>query len=170
MARAARSSGGNPAGYTTTQVVLHWTIAALIIFQLVINEAMQKAFDDRVDGDVIADFGGAALHITVGVTVLLLAIVRLFLRWRVGAPPPHDDKAAILIWAGNATHWLLYVFIFVMPITGLIAWAAKSEAFAEIHEIGRFLLIPLIGIHVLGALAEHFVFRNDSLTRMLRLT
>ncbi len=53
-------------------------------------------------------------------------------------------------------------------MTGLAGWATNSETFAEFHEIGRLILIPLIGLHVLGALAEHFVFRNDTLVRMLR--
>jgi hypothetical protein len=47
--------------------------------------------------------------------------------------------------------------------------ATRSAAVAEgtkcRGEIGRRL--PLIGVHALGALTEHFIFRNDSLIRML---
>ena len=63
---------------------------------------------------------------------------------------------------------LLYGFIFLMPITGALAWFAGIEVSAELHELGRLVLIPAIGFHVLGALAEHFVFRNNSLSRMLK--
>lgn len=170
MATKSRTEPAANTGYTTTQIVLHWTIAALVFFQLVVNEDMQKAFDDRVDGDRIEDWNGALLHIAVGSTVLILAVVRLFVRWRVGAPPAHQDKAALLIWIGYATHWALYAMIFGMPLTGLAAWVGMSETMGEIHEIGRLVIIPLIGFHVLGALAEHFVFRNDALMRMLRPT
>jgi cytochrome b561 len=120
-----------------------------------------------VDGDHIGEFGGALVHIVLGTTVLVLGVLRLALRFIRGAPDPHDDKPRIINWLGAATHAALYVFIFAMPITGLLAWIGSWEDVAEIHEIGRLILIPLIGLHVLGALAEHFVFRNDGLLRML---
>lgn len=157
-----------PDGYSLTQIVLHWTIAALIIFQLVFNRPIQEAFDDRMDGDPISEMAGATIHIVVGLTILVLAVIRLAIRVTRGAPPPHDDKPAIINWIGYATHLLLYGFIFAMPLTGAIAWFFGVEMSAEIHEIGRLVLIPAIGFHVLGALAEHFVFRNNSLMRMLR--
>lgn len=157
-----------PGGYSLAQIVLHWTIATLVIFQLIFNKPMQEAFDDRIDGEPIDEMGGATIHIAVGVTVLVLAIIRLAIRLTRGAPAAHDDKPAIINWLGYATHFLLYGFIFAMPLTGALAWFLGIELSAEIHETGRLILIPTIGLHVLGALAEHFVFKNDTLIRMLR--
>ena len=157
-----------PGGYSLAQIVLHWTIATRGIFQLIFNKPMQEAFDDRIDGEPIDEMAGATLHIAVGVTVLVLAIIRLAIRLTRGAPAAHDDKPAIVNWLGYATHFLLYGFIFAMPLTGALAWFFGIELSAEIHEIGRLILIPTIGFHVLGALAEHFVFKNDTLMRMLR--
>ena len=157
-----------PAGYSLAQIALHWTIAALVIFQLIFNKPMQEAFDDRIDGEPIDEMGGATIHIAVGVTILVLAIIRLAIRLTRGAPPAHRDKHAILIWIGYATHFALYGFIFLMPLTGALAWFFGIELSAEIHEIGRLILIPTIGLHILGGLAEHFIFKNDSLLRMLR--
>ena len=157
-----------PEGYSLAQIVLHWTIATLVIFQLIFNKPMQEAFDDRIDGEPIDEMGGATIHIAVGVTVLVLAIIRLAIRLTRGAPAAHDDKPAIINWLGYATHFLLYGFIFAMPLSGAIAWFFGIELSAEIHETGRLILIPTIGLHVLGALAEHFVFKNDTLIRMLR--
>ena len=154
-------------GYSALQIVLHWTIAALVVFQLLVNEGMQDAFDDRIDRDPVEDMDAALVHITVGLTVLALAVIRLAVRLNLGVPPSHNDKPAILNWLGWATHMALYGFIFLMPLTGAIAWFGGLEFSAELHELGRLVLIPLIGLHVLGALAEHFVFRNDSLIRML---
>jgi cytochrome b561 len=155
-------------GYSLAQIILHWTIAALVIFQLAFNKPMQEAFDDRMDGEVSDEMGGALIHVAVGVTILVLAIIRLAIRLIRGAPPAHQDKHPLLVWIGYATHLLLYGFIFAMPLTGALAWFFGVEASAEIHEIGRLVLIPTIGLHVLGGLAEHFVFKNDSLVRMLR--
>ena len=158
-----------PRGYSRIQIVLHWTIAALVIFQLFVNEAMQRAFAGRLDGQ-IENQNGALLHMVVGLAVLLLAIFRLVLRLLRGAPAPYKDTPAILRWLGHATHILLYGFIFLMPLTGATAWFLGLEFAAELHEIGRLILVPAIGFHVVGALVEHFVFRNDTLMRMLRAT
>lgn len=157
-------------GYSTIQIVLHWTIAALVLFQLFVNEDMQHAFDDRLDGDRIEEMSGALLHMGVGMTVLALAVLRLGIRLVRGVPPAHDDKHLVINWLGYATHFLLYGFIFVMPLTGALAWFGGVEFSAELHELGRLVLVPAIGFHVLGALVEHFVFRNDSLRRMLKAT
>jgi len=159
-----------PKGYSTIQIVLHWTIAALVVFQLFVNEAMQHAFSDRLDSGRIDQTGGALLHISVGITILALAAIRLAIRARRGAPAPYEGTPAILNWLGHATHVLLYGFIFFMPLTGAIAWFFGIEFSAELHEIGRLVLVPAIGFHVIGAFAEHFVFRNDTLKRMLRAT
>ena len=158
-----------PRGYSRIQIVLHWTIAALVIFQLFVNEAMQGAFADRLDGQ-IGDQSGALLHMAVGLTVLLLAAFRLAIRALRGAPAAYKDTPAVLRWLGHATHILLYGFIFFMPLTGATAWFLGLEFAAELHEIGRLILVPAIGFHIIGALVEHFVFRNDTLMRMLRAT
>jgi cytochrome b561 len=57
--------------------------------------------------------------------------------------------------------------IFAMPLTGLIAWFGASATSATLHEIGRLILIVLIGLHILGALVEQFVFRHATLRRMM---
>lgn len=166
---------GNPsneqtrvAGYSLAQIVLHWTIAVLVLIQLVFNEPIQEAFDDRLDGETSDAMGGAMVHVAVGITILSLAIIRIAIRFTRGAPSAHDDKPAILNWFGYLVHALLYLFIFAMPITGAIAWFGGVELSAELHEIGRLILIPLIGFHIVGGLAEHFVFRNNTLMRMLK--
>lgn len=155
-------------GYSLVQIALHWTVALLVFVQLVFNEPIQEAFDDRLDGDPTDAMGGAIVHVAIGMTILLLAILRLGIRITRGAPPSHPDTPAILAGIGYLVHALLYLFIFGMPITGAIAWFGGVELSGELHEIGRLILIPLIGFHALGGLAEHFVFRSDTLIRMLR--
>jgi cytochrome b561 len=55
-----------------------------------------------------------------------------------------------------------------MPIVGAIAWFGLIEDAGDIHSTAASFLLPWIGLHAAGALAEHFVFRNDTLKRMLR--
>jgi cytochrome b561 len=162
-----KTSSTAPKTYSPLQIVLHWTMAALIVFQLLVNDGMERAYDDRMHGDPIESGGAAILHIGIGITILVLAILRLSIRLTRGAPPAHNDKPAIFTWAGYATHFALYVFIFAMPLSGMAAWFGRVDAAAELHELGRLILIPAIVFHVIGAFYEHFVVRNDSLMRML---
>ena len=156
-------------GYSLLQIVLHWTIAALVAIQFLFHDGMEKAFDDFVDGDRVRgdERAGAWLHASIGMTILALAMVRLIVRMRRGVPSAHRDKSAYLIWIASATHVALYGFIFAMPIVGAIAWFDLSEAAGDVHSAGASLLLTLIGLHAAGACAEHFVFRNDTLKRML---
>ena len=71
------------------------------------------------------------------------------------------------MWAGHAVHLGLYALLFFLPLSGLWAWAMHSELAAEVHERAVLLLSWLVAAHILGAATEHFVFRNDSLKRMI---
>ncbi|RYH12587.1 MAG: cytochrome b [Alphaproteobacteria bacterium] len=157
-----------PQGYSLLQIVLHWTIAALVIFQLSVNEDVQDAFKERSDNEPIDGETGALLHIVVGLTIFAFAVLRLAVRlWR-GVPEAHSTNPPLINFVGHAAHVLLYAFLFAMPLTGATAWFTGLELSAELHELGRLVLIPLIALHALGGLAEHFVFRTNSLIRMLK--
>lgn len=157
-----------PKGYSLLQIVLHWTIAALVVFQLGFNESVQDAFRDRLDGMGESPETGALLHVVVGLTIFALALIRLAVRAYRGAPEAHASNPWPVNLAGHAAHVLLYAFLVAMPLTGAIAWFTGLELSAELHELGRLVLIPLILLHAIGALAEHFVFKTNSLVRMLK--
>lgn len=160
--------GRPPERYSRLQIALHWTIAALVVLQLVYNAPMQRAFAARLDEGRLDLPGGAIVHVVAGSAVLLLAIVRVVVRLRRGVPAPHTENPMFITWIGQATHLALYAMIFAMPLTGLLAWLFAIEGVATLHEVGRLLFVPIIGLHVVGALAEHFVFRNNGLIRMFK--
>ena len=62
------------AGYSSLAQILHWLIAAMIVVQYVLAELAEGA-DDA--GRVVAQLALLANHKSVGMTVLLLAIIRL---------------------------------------------------------------------------------------------
>ena len=70
--------------------------------------------------------------------------------------------------AGMLAHLALYFLMFAMPLTGVIAWFGRNEIAADLHEMGQLIPTLLIGLHVLGALAEHFMFGQNTLLRMFR--
>lgn len=157
-------------GYSRAQITLHWVIVGLIALQLGINDGVEAAFNGRMNHRAGAISAWAILHIAAGLTVLALAVVRLILRLTQGVPSPPADNAALVTWTGHLTHFTLYLMMFAMPATGAIAWFGFSEIAAGLHEWGWWALTLLIALHVAGALAEHFLFGQDTLMRMFRTT
>lgn len=157
-------------GYTRTQVILHWSVVALIAFQYLGSEGIEHAWRAFVRGEYVQaeDFSGLALaHLISGVLVLILVIWRLVLRVRVGAPPPDPAEPPILQMLSKIAHFVIYALIIILPLSGMAAWGGGITGAIRVHLMAKTILLPLIGLHVLGALVHHFVWRTDVLKRML---
>jgi cytochrome b561 len=147
------------AGYSRAQIILHWLIAALILFQLLVHDGIEEAWRASHMGG--AEAGNPLPHIVVGSAVLILAAVRLVIRLRHGAPPAPAGQPAAL--------GLLYVLLFLIPISGLVAWFGGVQGAALVHGGPlRLLLIALVLVHIVGALVQQFLLRSDVLMRMFR--
>lgn len=156
-------------GYSGFQIALHWTIAALIAFQFLASDGIGQAWRAfRRDGVVGDAFSPLALaHIVAGVAVLLLMAVRIWLRLKYGAPPADPTEPVALQWLAKLAHIALYLLLIVLPISGLAGWIFGASASIQVHLIAKTILLPLIGLHVLGALAHHFVWKTKVLRRMM---
>jgi len=164
---------------------LHWLIVALIITQVVLALSAE-----RLHG--MAKLAMLARHKSVGITILMLAVVRLVWRLVNPTPPlPSTLKPYERVLA-NLTHMALYVLIFAMPITGWIMTSARGfpaswfnlfqlpdlvaknralyEAMQETHEALALTLGAVATLHLLAALKHHFVLKDTVLRRMLPFT
>jgi len=159
-----------PAGYTKTQILLHWAIAVLIVLQLVIGEDIKPAYRafSRGTEPAAGDIFNANIHVYVGLAVLVLAICRFALRLRHGVPAAPPEESVLLKRIAAAAHFLLYLFIFGMPITGALAWYFSFRVMGEIHELAKPVIIIVVGLHAAAALWQHFYVKSDVLVRMLR--
>jgi cytochrome b561 len=159
-----------PARYTGSQILLHWTIAVLIVLQVVIGEDIKPAYQafSRGTEPAAGDIFNANIHVYVGLVVLVLAIWRIAVRLRDGVPAPPPEESVLLKRIAAATHFLLYLFIFGMPITGALAWYFSFRAMGEIHELAKPVIIVVVGLHAAAALWQHFYVKSDVLVRMLR--
>lgn len=157
-------------GYSTAQIALHWVIAVLVVAQVVLHEGMEAAYEAAEGGPAATESEAflADLHVAFGIAVFVLALLRVALRLRRGAPPPPAEERAILRFAAKAVHFGFYAIILLMPLTGALAWFGGVEAAAEIHESGMLLILILLLLHVAGALYQHFVLKTDVMRRMLR--
>lgn len=172
--------------YGVLAQLFHWIIAALIVTQF----ALAWTADDLPLG--ARKLGLLARHKSVGMTILMLAILRLL--WRLWTPPPAlpDAMSRLQRIAARATHIAFYVLLFAMPLTGwmmssaknysvswfgLFTWPnliGKSERAFDFlratHDTMSDLLFAIAVLHILAALKHHFWDRDDVLKRMLPFT
>ena len=175
-----------PVRYGVPAQFFHWVIAALVVTQFVLAQ-MQQHLPVGVRKLSIL-----ARHKSVGMTILMLAILRL--AWRLGhpAPPLPPAMRPLERRAARATHVAFYVLLFVMPLTGwmmssaknysvswfgLFTWpnligknAAAFDFLRSTHDTLSGLLFAIAVLHILAALKHHFWDRDDVLVRMLPFT
>lgn len=155
-----------PAGYSGIQILLHWVIGLLIVFQLIFGEDMGQAWNTFEKGGVPVMGTMVWAHILVGIAVLLLALWRLTLRLTRGAPPAPKGESAAATLAAHITHWTFYALMILFPVTGLLAWYGGYEAMAEVHQFFKPVLIVLILLHLVAALWHQFWLKDNLLARM----
>jgi cytochrome b561 len=157
-------SGPLPArSYTLGQIILHWAIAALVIWQLVFGEEME-ALEHPAGADA-TDLFLANAHIWAGLAILALVVLRIALRLVRGAPRL-EEPGRVTAMLAKATHLAFYVLLVAMPVTGLLDYYGGLPT-GEIHELGKPLFIVLIALHVAATAWHQFVRHDGTLRRMV---
>lgn len=156
----------HPTGYSRLQIRLHWVIFGLLILQFVFHEWIAEAWDVVQDGGTVVFHPLILAHVVGGFVIFLLAVWRLRVRMKRGAPPPPQAEAAPLKLLAKAVHWGLYAVLILMPIGGAAAWFGGIEQAAQGHEIMKFVLLGLFGLHLVGALYHQFILKNGLMDRM----
>jgi cytochrome b561 len=178
--------------YSTVAIALHWMIAVAILGQLACGIWMVRAI--RSAGSQALAFHAYQSHKSLGLTILVLSLVRFC--WRLANPPPPLPVAMTRIERVSAkiTHGLFYVPTLGMPLVGWamvsasplglptmvfglfewphIGWLAGlgsggEAAFKSVHRAMGYALIGLLALHLAAALKHHLFDRDDVLARML---
>lgn len=158
----------SPNGYSALQIRLHWVVAALIVLQYLGNAPISDAWDAYVAGTTLKFNPLVAAHVAGGLLILLLVGWRLVVRVTRGVPPPPEQEALPLRILAKLTHGLLYAILIAMPVTGAVAWFGGVGQAASAHNVIKVALVFLVGLHVVGALVHHFIFKSNVLIRMWR--
>jgi cytochrome b561 len=173
--------------YGWMAIVLHWTIAILIVGQWILGKVMKNIADQRLSFDLIQ------WHKSFGLLILALAVLRLV--WRLLNPRPAlpVEMSGLERQAAGWTHRSLYVLMILLPLSG---WAIASATVLEIptfafylfvvpdlpmprsdaaealwtsvHQVLGWLLLVFVALHVAAALRHHFLLRDGILLRMLK--
>jgi len=120
-ATATPDAAAASARYSGLAILLHWLIAALIVLQVVLA--------GRMEGPTTPErFAVFQLHKSIGITVLILSLLRL--GWRLLNPPP-PLPATLAPWERRLARWThagFYIVMIGMPITGWIMVSASRIA------------------------------------------
>jgi superoxide oxidase len=169
--------------YGSLPIALHWLMLLMIaaVYSCIeLREFFPKGSDAR---EALKSW-----HFMLGLSVLLLATLRLVLHLRSVTPRIEPPPAAWMTRAARALHVALYLLMIGMPLAGwlilsasgkpipfyglhLPALVAEDKALAtqvrELHEIFGTVGYGLIGLHAAAALYHHYVLRDNCLRRML---
>ena len=173
--------------YTPLAIALHWLLALAILGMFAVGLYMSDL-----------PFSPLRLklynwHKWAGVTFLALTLLRLL--WRTTHRPPDLPQAITQAMPGwqtrayHATHSLLYVLFFAVPLTGWayssaagfpIVWFGQiplpdllpvnkdlAEMVKPLHALLAYALVGLAGMHIAAALKHHWFDRDGLLSRML---
>ena len=106
--------------YGSVAMMLHWLIAALVLANLALGLYMA----DLPRSDPMR-FMSFQFHKSVGLTVLVLSLLRLAWRLINPIPPLPRGMNLLLRFGSRATHYLLYFLIIAIPLAG---WAMVSSS------------------------------------------
>jgi cytochrome b561 len=170
--------------YNTTAIILHWLMAIMIIGAFTMGLVMIN-----IPGVTPTKLQYYSWHKWAGVTILLLAAVRLLWRLKSGAPAYPASMPAWQKTAATGLHRLLYLLLFAVPLSGYfyslasgipVVWFGvlplpvlieKSEELKPVFKVLHFWLnlslATLVLAHVGAALKHHFIDRDGILKRML---
>ena len=129
--------------FTPLQRLLHWLIAVCILAMLFIGVGMVTTVTPKFLPLI-------AIHKSLGVAILALAVIRLAVRLRYGAPALPADLPMPMKLAAQLSHYALYALMIGMPLLG---WAMLSAAAYTVVVFGSMHLPALLpqsdGLHSL---------------------
>jgi len=177
--------------YGLLSIALHWLTALLVFITLPLGW-----YANQIPIETSHQIAEKALffswHKSTGIAAFIVALLRIL--WNVCQTRPslyNANKPAEALLAGMM-HWLLYISLIAVPLTGWISHAASagyapilwplgqnlplipknddiSNGFAQLHIISKWIFVSAIVLHTAAGLKHHFWDRDSTLLRMLSI-
>jgi len=120
--------------FAPLQRLLHWLMAICILAMLFIGVGMVSTIMPKYVALL-------SIHKSLGISILALALIRLAVRLRYGAPPLPADLPEPMKLAAYLSHYVLYALMIGMP---LIGWAMLSAGAYPVVVFGRVWLPAIL--------------------------
>jgi len=172
--------------YSSSIIILHWITFILVLIAAALGLYREYVLLPTNDPSHAAVM---SLHMSVGIVVWALTILRLVARSRSVAPPPVWSPGVMAI-AERGVHFLLYFSLIAVPLIGLASawirgrpfvffgmftipsplvtdWKSPTGKLLEIvHLNAAYAFLALAGLHVLAAL-YHQVIRHEQVIKRI---
>jgi cytochrome b561 len=188
--------------YNTLSIILHWLMAVCIILMIPFGWGLSDMDPKEAEGlgrlfiDLGVDRGfGFMIHKSVGLTLLVLTVVRIAIRVMTPTPAYPFTMRPLEKRLAKLTHIGFYLAMIGAPLSGwaiastgkyptsffgLFTWPplsflANMEPGLKnsVHEVAEFahskwawVLIALLCLHILAALKHQFMDRDNIVSRM----
>ena len=161
---------------------LHWLVAVGII-ALVYLGLKQAGLGSGPEKSEIR-----FIHGSIALAVFCLMTIRIAWRFMNEVPAHLDGMPPWQRLGASLVHWGLYVAVFAQLMSGAMTVATGGRAlpffglftiplgveknadnhefWEEIHEFAWKIVAVLVIVHVLGAIYNHFIVKNDVMRRM----
>ncbi len=168
--------------YPKSLIFIHWFTVLLLAVQIILGMTVEdKEFGPK-------DFNWFRAHALLGMFILLLTIIRIYLknkhRDEIPAIDYYSSFHKLLV---NGVHGLMYLLLIVMPIQGFIMvyktgalqydlggpfpeGAKLDKNLTEVHETFYYILLVLILMHVAGIILYKIKTGENLLKRMCLLS
>jgi cytochrome b561 len=166
--------------YHPLLVALHWVLALLIIAALALGALVMV----KIPNTDPMKFEALRSHMSGGILILVLMLVRLFVRMQTKHPAAATAGNPLLDRIARASHRMFYIAVVGMAGSGLFM-AVQTGLFGivfgghgslppdfwvfsvrAVHYAFSRLLMALIALHVVAALFHALVLRDGLLRRM----
>jgi cytochrome b561 len=173
-----------PARFSALQRILHWLMAIMVLAMLFIGVTMVSIVGPAYI--TLTD-----IHKPLGISILALVLLRLIVRWRLGAPPLPQETPPAQAAAARLSHWVLYALLLAMPLIGwgmlsaggypIVLWGPihlppilphDDGLYATLrlcHTVFAYLLFAVILTHFAAALFHGLIRRDGVLESMTSL-
>ena len=171
------------AAYGGVTKTLHWATVVAVAAQFTVGYLLDAGGRGRGRGrgrggdsgrgqgrggdlEVFGDDRLLTAHVLLGVSILVLACVRLGWRRHRGLPPWAPGLSASERVIAHWTERILYTLLFVVPLSGLWLVLVDDDALF-LHVAGHFCFYAALAAHVGLVLKHQLVDRDRLLRRML---
>ncbi len=169
--------------FTWPTIGLHWIIAIAVMAMLAFGLYLEDMPRGPEKGELIG------LHKSVGMLILLFALVRIVWRFLNKFPKPISPLVSWQEKLAKLTHWVLIIGTVLLPVSGIFMSVGggfglglfgfelvsrsphKYEMLSQIghvlHGVGGKLLILFVVLHIIGAIKHQMIDKDGTLSRML---
>lgn len=181
-------SAKKAATYGTVTKTFHW-ITALLILTVIPLGAVANRLPYQTNEQLAFKAQLFSFHKTLGVIIFAVALARIIWALTQTKPAALHPERKVETMLADLVHWLLYISLVAVPLTGWIHHAATegfapfllpisqnlpfvpndesvAKLFAGLHWVFSRIMVGAILLHIAGAMKHQFVDKDATLRRM----